>query len=423
MSNPYDFSRYSVRRRMLASRVQKEYGIDKGLILIIGGFEGERYGFQQDSSFYYFTGLHQPGFIFVQDLNGRSTLFVPVYGINRSVWVNESDIRVGENSSENENMGFNSIEPLGAPLPGFSITPLVSGDYYTHVTEFLKHKIKEGYELCTSVPVAHSSHAYAHEIILKKLQHGISVDGNKVFKNISPVVAALRRKKDEHEITEIRRAGLVTMEAHRIAAECIRPGSTELDVKAELESIMTKYGSCPAFPSIVAAGKNSTVLHYTPSNHKIMDNDLVVVDIGAQSGGYAADVTRTYAASGTYNPRQKVIYEMVKEAQQYIASLAAPGYWLKNSRYPEQSLHHLTVEFFKKKGDYDKYFPHGVGHYLGLDVHDVGSYELPLEPGDVITIEPGLYSRDEGIGVRIEDDFLITLQGVECLTDSGALLQ
>jgi Xaa-Pro aminopeptidase len=140
-----------------------------------------------------------------------------------------------------------------------------------------------------------------------------------------------------------------------------------------------------------------------------------VIDIGAEYAYYAADITRTYPASGTFSERQREIYQMVLDAQEFVAAHAKPGYWLKNAAYPEQSLHHMAVQFFKEHG-LDKYFMHGIGHYLGLDVHDVGSYQEPLKPGDLFTIEPGLYIRNEGIGVRIEDNYLMTGDGVRCLS-------
>jgi Xaa-Pro aminopeptidase len=156
-------------------------------------------------------------------------------------------------------------------------------------------------------------------------------------------------------------------------------------------------------------------LHYVENNQQIMEEDLVVVDIGAEYGLYAADLTRTYPANGKFTPRQREIYQLVLDTQQYIESIAKPGMYLKNSQYQDESLHHLAVGFLKKAG-YADYFVHGIGHYLGLDVHDVGDYSTPLMPGDVFTIEPGIYIPDEKLGVRIEDDYVMTDDGAVCLS-------
>ena len=172
----------------------------------------------------------------------------------------------------------------------------------------------------------------------------------------------------------------------------------------------------PAFPSIVASGKNGTVLHYNQNNGTLKDGDLVVIDIGAEFNNYCADLTRTYPVSGAFSKRQKELYNIVLQAQTHIAELAKPGMWLKNNDKPDQSLHHLAVKFITDRG-YGKYFPHGIGHFVGLEVHDVGDYSVPLHEGDVITIEPGIYIPEESIGIRIEDNYWITKDGSICLSE------
>ena len=158
------------------------------------------------------------------------------------------------------------------------------------------------------------------------------------------------------------------------------------------------------------------MLHYCHNNKQMKKGDLVVVDVGAEINYYCADITRTYPVSGTFSDRQREVYTTVLEAQEYIASLAAPGYWLCNNDNPTKSLQHLTVAFLKERG-YEKYFPHGIGHFLGIDVHDVGDRSEPLKEGDVITIEPGIYIPQERLGVRIEDNYWITAKGAVCMSD------
>ncbi|MBM3887011.1 M24 family metallopeptidase, partial [Candidatus Dependentiae bacterium] len=132
-------------------------------------------------------------------------------------------------------------------------------------------------------------------------------------------------------------------------------------------------------------------------------------------GYYAADLTRTYPVNGKFTKRQREVYQAVLETQLYVESIARPGMYLKNPKKPEESLHHLAVDYLKDLG-YAEFFVHGIGHYLGLDVHDVGDYSEPLEAGDVFTIEPGIYIPRESLGVRIEDDYVMSDEGAVCLS-------
>ena len=146
--------------------------------------------------------------------------------------------------------------------------------------------------------------------------------------------------------------------------------------------------------------------------------DVVVIDIGASYKRYCADVSRTYPVSGVFTQRQKELYDIVLETQEYIAAFAKPGMWLNNAEEPSKSLNHLAREFLKERGGYDTYFPHGIGHFVGLDVHDVGDSKIPLSKGDIITIEPGIYIPEERIGIRIEDMYWIVEGEAVCLSDS-----
>ena len=165
----------------------------------------------------------------------------------------------------------------------------------------------------------------------------------------------------------------------------------------------------------MATGKNATVLHYNLAADRLQQNDLVVVDIGARKNGYCADLTRTYPASGEFTDRQIDVYDIVLATQDYIARKARPGMFLRNADKPELSLHHLAVRFLEQKG-YGKYFIHGIGHHLGIDVHDVADATQPLEEGAIFTIEPGIYIPQERLGIRIEDNYLMTARGVDCLS-------
>ena len=157
-------------------------------------------------------------------------------------------------------------------------------------------------------------------------------------------------------------------------------------------------------------------MHCTDSNNVLQAGELVIVDIGAEVDYYCADLTRTYPVSGKFSKRQRELYNAVLETQAYIEDLAKPGMFLKNNKEQDKSLHHLAKKFLEPKG-LDKYFVHGIGHFLGLDVHDVGDRSRPLQNGDMFTIEPGVYIPEEGIGIRIEDNYFMAKDQVMCLSE------
>jgi Xaa-Pro aminopeptidase len=181
-------------------------------------------------------------------------------------------------------------------------------------------------------------------------------------------------------------------------------------------------GGCEreAYAPIVGTGLNSTVLHYSALTDQIMDGDVVVIDVGGEYGGYAADITRTLPANGKFTPRQREIYDIVLGAQNAAIAAVKPGAKLSGGK---DSLMQISMDYINTHGkDKDgqplgKYYIHGVSHHLGLDVHDPGDRNRPLEAGMIITVEPGIYIPEEKIGVRIEDDVLVTADGYKILTE------
>lgn len=232
-----------------------------------------------------------------------------------------------------------------------------------------------------------------------------------------PELAFLRMKKSEWEIEKIRRAVEITMAGHRHALAAIGPGRFEYEVEAAIEYQFRSRGATrPAFPSIVGSGPNATILHYSENNRRMSSGDLVVIDVGAEFEGYSADLTRTYPVSGRFTPRQKEIYNIVLAAQQAALKQVRPGVTF-------DSIHQAAVETIDSRGRdrlgrrLGRYFIHGTGHHLGLEVHDpVSDRSRPLEPGMVITIEPGVYIPEENLGIRIEDDVVVTREGYRMLS-------
>jgi Xaa-Pro aminopeptidase len=231
------------------------------------------------------------------------------------------------------------------------------------------------------------------------------------------VLGELRLVKDEEELRRLRRAMDITMEAHREVWRVAKPGLAEYQLEATLEYVFRAQGAeRVGFPSIVGSGPNSTVLHYDRNRRVLLDGDLVVVDIGAEFGYLTADITRTFPAGGTFTPRQKALYDLVLGARDAAVAAVRPGITTSDLGRVAQ------VYFREHSGDLCgqesclRFFIHGLSHWLGMDVHDVGGRSTPLAPGMVLTIEPGLYLPDEGVGIRIEDDVLVTETGCEVLT-------
>jgi Xaa-Pro aminopeptidase len=238
--------------------------------------------------------------------------------------------------------------------------------------------------------------------------------------NLSATVAQLRLVKDADEIRRMRAAIDLTAESQVDVMRAIRPGMTEYQVEALIESGFRSRGAERlGFPSIVGSGPNSTTLHYDKNRRTIAAGDMVVMDVGGEYGYYSADVTRTVPVDGKFTPRQRAIYELVLATQQVGIDSVRPGMTVGR-------LNQITREYMKANSGTlcgsttcDTYYIHGLSHWLGMDVHDVGDYTTPLAPGMVLTVEPGIYIPDEQLGIRIEDDVLVTATGHELLSNKA----
>jgi Xaa-Pro aminopeptidase len=400
-----------IRRADLRVRTKETYShVKQGIILLCAGFEQERISFRQESSFYYLTGITEPGLIMLIDLAGKTILYVPGFE-NRSAWLKS---QVEEIQANPKAWDIDEVRILGKIVQGYQIHPFTSAPAYEQLIAQLSQYSAQGFTLFTLNP--ENPHEYVEQrIFLQRLLSWVPGFAQQI-QDISEIVAQMRRSKDMSEIESLYKAVEVTSLAQEAVANILAPGVNEAEVQATAEYMMIGSQARVAFPSIIGGGINSTILHYHANNQVLNAGDVVVVDIGAEMEYYCADITRTYPVSGVFSPRQKELYNIVLETQEYIAEIAKPGMWLRNQEKPAQSLHHRAVEFLEKRG-YSKYFIHGIGHFLGLDVHDVGNRNDPLEEGDVFTIEPGIYIAAEKIGIRIEDDYWMTKDGVVCLSE------
>ncbi|OGB84233.1 hypothetical protein A3F66_01480 [candidate division TM6 bacterium RIFCSPHIGHO2_12_FULL_32_22] len=402
---------YKNRRNKLLESIRVR---DEGLVVLFAGFEQERTEFVQDSTFYYFTGINEPGVVLLIDiLTSKTKLLIPKFATNRADWVIQ----------ENFKDGIDEVDFLGDEISGYSAKPFFAENGYKNLIKI----VSESKNIFSACPENVSFYS-EQKFILERLNKFVP-NLNEKLRDISLQIAQMRQVKDQQEIELIYKAVDITTMAFEAAQDAIKDGATEAEVKAAIEFIFTAAEAQKAFPSIVASGKNSTVLHYTGGEKELKSGELVVVDIGAMYKHYCADLTRTFVVSGRgsrgsagaetgeFTKRQKEIFDLVLKTQEYIASIARPGMWLSNADHKDKSLNHLAKEFLKEKG-YDKYFIHGIGHYLGLDVHDVGDYSQPLQKGQVFTIEPGIYIPKEQIGIRIEDDYWVVEDGVVCLSEN-----
>ena len=261
------------------------------------------------------------------------------------------------------------------------------------------------------------------------------------FLELGHLLDEMRLFKDREEIRLMQCAADISVEAHLAAMRVARPGIHEYELQAELECVFRRHDAVPAYSSIVGAGSNACVLHYRANNAMSKPGDLVLIDAGAEYRGYAADITRTFPVDGRFTPAQRALHDLVAAAQRAALAQARPGVAYEaghNAAVETLTDGLLRLGLLKgslakniEDGHYKRFYRHKTGHWLGLDVHDVGEYRIEgesrlLEPDMVFTIEPGLYisaddrSVDEqwrGIGIRIEDDVLITKDGCRVLTE------
>jgi Xaa-Pro aminopeptidase len=388
------------RKKLLETITERHPEISHGAILFFAPFENKKYTFRQESSFYYFTGCKEPGAIFSMDLDGVERIFLPNYGGKREKWVNKVKVEV-------------EVKSMGQPTEGYWLRPGFRKEEHENVIEEIDKIVGKDGTIFTLLDEQHDPYFILRYRFEKLFAHLVAKDENVI--DISKIVSLMRRKKDKHELALIQKAVDITCKAHERVAEIVRPGLYEYEVQAEVEKVFTQNNARVAFPSIVASGKNSTVLHYMARDKKLKDGDLVVVDIGAEVDGYCADLTRTFPVSRKFTQRQREIFDLVLAVQEKVVSVARPGMFLRNASEPDRSLQYIAEKFLEERG-YKEYFFHGIGHFLGLEVHDVGDLSAPLEEGDVITIEPGIYIPEENLGVRIEDDFVVEGDGTRALS-------
>lgn len=399
MMEEYNGALYKMRRAEIARRVGHS-------VLLLGAFDPAAGSFAQESSFYYFTGLQEGGLACLIDAQGHSTLFVPQYPAMRTQWV-ESDLAADTKTAQK--YGFDTVTLLGETTPSFHIDFFSPIECWKQLATHLLTRAERGEKIGT---VLHNQFLYRLFLDFPALKSACV----EVFKQIG----ALRRKKDAEEAELLLEAAKVSVFAHMAVLESVfEEEATEFSVQRAFRSFVADAGAEEAYAPIIAAGANGTMVHHRTSERLLIGDDLVMIDAGVKVGGYCSDITRTYPLSGEFTEKQAKFYQIVLDVQRQIAEMIKPGeFFLRNDQDQEHSLYHQTKRLFAVH-KLDQYFLHGVGHFIGLDVHDAGDVNEPLGPGDWFTLEPALYMPKEQIGIRIEDVYAITPEGeIVCITDA-----
>jgi Xaa-Pro aminopeptidase len=395
MGRPVDTAAVAARRRALLQAVER------GVVVLPAAHERDLVrdhvqdnGFRQSNTFFYFSELETPDAWLVLAARGPDSLdtalFLPPRAPDRERW---TGLRLGPDGTAARLSGIPVVlatDSLEARLR--VVQARVAGPVYVPLDDATREERR----------------------VVDLLFAGRDV------RNLRPLADSLRMVKDADELARLRTAVEISIAGHVAAMQAARPGIHEYEIEAALEAAFRKNGADRVgYPSIVGSGPNTTTLHYDVNRRQTRDGDLVVVDAGAEWGQYTADITRTFPVNGRFAPRQKAIYDLVLATQQAAFDSVRPGVTLRDLDRVART--YMRDHSGALCGDRtcDRYFSHGLGHHIGMDVHDVNvPGRQRLEPGMVFTIEPGIYLPQESLGVRIEDDVLVTAAGGAWLSDS-----
>ncbi len=397
-------SDYHARREKLAAK------LNGGVALVFAPGEAEGpndlYGYRPDNNFYYLTGWSEPGaaLLVASSLDAKENaparqyteiLFLPSRNYSQERWTGP---KLGPD------------DPKAAQITGVGRVESLD-----NLRNDLVKLLPVRASIYTDVPAAGEISNSTEPLSWLKSANAFPVGTS--YQDIRPLLSSLRTVKDAAEIELIRKATNASIAAQFAAIRAIKPAVNEREISALLQYEWGKRGcERPAYAPIVGSGFNSTVLHYSDDSRTIESGDLVVMDAAGEYSLYASDITRTVPASGKFTARQREIYEIVLGAQKAATAAFQSGKSTLQRNTPD-TLYKVAYDYINSHGKdshgepLGKYFIHGLGHYVGLGVHDDGDYSIPLGPGMVFTIEPGIYIPEEKLGVRIEDMFYVDSGG------------
>jgi len=381
---------YKERRKKI-----KEILKNKSILIVFSGkaprkSEDSFYKFYSNRNFFYLTGITRENFIYIyNNIDQEEILFIQKPNEKTEKWY-------GRFLKEDEAKAISKIDNIkyNQELSNYLVNLLKDNDIEN---VYLDIKNWESDEPLTE------SQKFS-KVLIEKYPHI-------QFKNTNKELENLRLIKDDNEIKLTQKAINITKEAIDNMMKKSKEGMYEYELEANYDYILGINGVTTSFDTIAASGENAVILHYISNNSKTKENDLILCDLGVKYKEYNSDITRTFPVNGKFTNRQKEIYEVVLEANKEVIKNSKPGKTLTElNEIAKEILYKGCKEIglLKKKEELSKYYYHSVSHFLGLDVHDVGGKKILLKKGMLITVEPGLYIEEEGIGIRIEDNILIT---------------
>ena len=424
MTNPTE---YRQRREQLMAKIGSGTAIFRSAPAAVMHNDVE-YAYRQDSDFFYLTGFNEAAAVAVlapHHEEHKFVLFVQPKDLEKETW-------------HGYRAGVEGAKELYGADEAFPIAELAE-----KLPKYLEKADRIYYHFGRDRTFDQTVLNHWQRLMATYPKRGT---GPTAVEDSNIILHPMRLVKSETELALMRKAANISVAAHNRAQEFAKPGRYEYEIQAEIEHTFGLNGCTPAYPSIVASGYNSCVLHYIENNRQMQENDLLLIDAGCACGYYNADITRTFPVSGKFTAEQQIIYDLVLQAQLQAISQVYPGN--PYSKIHETAVRVLVeglmdlkllvgdIEEIIKEEKYKPFYMHRTGHWLGLDVHDVGVYQYGenpqvLQPGQVLTVEPGIYispyikpvegqpevpEKWRGIGVRIEDDVLVTLEGQEVLT-------
>ncbi len=366
--------------------------------------------YRQNSNFFYLTGINQAGCILIfnktYDFLPQEVLFIPKPDKNKEIWT-------GKLLTSDQAQRISAIDQVH----------YIDNEQNSIYNLLKKLTLKKNVLFYIENEKDYQDFFVGQATVNFKDFIKQNVENESFIIDISPLIAKYRQVKTSEEILAIRKSIDITAKAFLRVLKIVKPGLYEYNIQAEITHEFLSHGIFShAYYPIIAAGINSTILHYWQNNSVLNNGDILLLDFGAEFMNYAADLSRTIPINGKFSSRQRQVYLSVLKAQRYAKSIIKPGITIneineKTGAFVENELLELglltsdEVKYATSTPAYKRYFMHGTSHFLGLDVHDVGTKDTPLKPGHVITCEPGIYIPDEGFGIRLENDLLITDEG------------
>lgn len=394
---------YITRRTKLIEKLP-----NNSISIIFGGSEirksaDEAFKFQIDYNLFYLTGIKQAETILVfikKDNATRTILFIQKFDELKEKWT-------GIRLKEDEAKAISGIKDIL---------------YFEDYAKELKNMVKEFNKVSLGLDYESAANYgdFNKFISVEEYKNILSKEFENIdFFNISDELKLLRMVKSDYEIEELRKAIHNTNRGLREILKQLEPNKYEYEMAALFKYIISLDNSKLSFNTIAASGKNATILHYPDPIDKMKDGDLLLLDLGSDHNEYKADISRTYPINGKFSEMQRKIYDIVLNCNKHIIKIIKPGLTIKalqeeTKRFMADKL--MELNLIKNPDEIIKYYYHNVSHHLGLDTHDISLRDLPLVKGNVITVEPGLYIKELEIGIRIEDDVLVTEDGSECLS-------